>query len=1473
MEALFWKLTCHLQLRLAHVLDRKLQQPGHLDLHELPSICWVLKELSRYTYPSGVGRSQITSIKLIYHLNIAGNNISCSCTTAIARHIRKQPAITSFDISNNPELGVLGLVRLLEALPISIKKLSIRNTGLGISKEILGQLTRFTALSDVDISQNSGLSLLETKTLFESLPVTLKSLYICNMDLNGCRDVILEEYLSRFSGLTHLDISETSGFSDRDMSALLRSAPTSLKSFTMRNLNFNLEPMSMIESLQHFKSLEHLNLSDNHSKGESFDPIVDSCCRLFPGLQTLILSNIPSLYSLPDSLLDLKSLNSIVVDGCEHLEYPPPRIWKQGFLKIKDYLARAQKAEPLKKCKVVFLGNGRSGKTSLLRALAKLPFNDDEASTQGVSVTHDFSEKLQPDFIRKCAGAPDLHFWDFAGQLEYSAAHEFFMSNRQAVYVIIFSAVDDREAQVHQVTYWLRTVLTRDVSCVRIVIVGTKIDKIKGDLSQELKDIERLMQRSVTFIVQKVAPFCKWSVLVKFVTSVSSHPEFEKRRVSLKGHIFDLSMDIFKGKHRMLRFPIEYKDIVEDVKQMRQKLNLLKMIPIFELSDPAIVTREYKHLHDAHTNSMKQEALKILGDVGDVIYYEINDSPWICLQPQLIGSVIAVFADPCRLVKPLSSRQEIFSLLDEFSSDQATRQKLFDFLVALKIVIQASDQCADELYLIPLAFKGRPAFWSEVVDIKEVRALRGIRFSSQRMVSVASFVRVMSSMCSHPRQMWGCAFFHRLNDTTSVFVRLAESRSVVDCVVIGSPGELSNQQIDSHLQSIAIQLGCDSRLHTFLCPQCCQSDIFMRSGHAHAFHFASSEAKTLNTQCLLNCSSYHSPSLEGVKHGVSVTMASTAETLLTDDALRSQLPWVEVITGVGILMCRDKNIGLTTTFSSSASDGIGRHFKSGDSIYHADISATPVEEVAESSLEPPAMLEFRGKLLPNSFFVLTRQLEEGDVLDDESLRRLLDVISDGDGPVEDVNVRALRRTNGFDEIVEQLNVKTRYNVFDTLCGSQIDMILSLSRAFIVQNTVYLDLGVMSVTAASPHCLQKNDHVFLSVSKSNGGCVLCRVTDVVSDIEFKVLRADHNDQPIQGWDNDQPIPHCVGAKMMPCESSFGPNDNVLVIYKLQAGNRKPKFDLFPGRSEGLALAEITPADCFNSTVAACWRDIENHWELMLGTEFKNYEMTRVTMFLNRSREELLFRELHDLKASAVLRSGKIDMHVASDATPVDIERRRQLQDQTMGHFKEFSEKFGLFPKEKNKDVNLSVAWWGKSPSAYFSNAQHGFVDLPSQLKLDQGYFGDGFYLTQYPRYSDYYTSGGNLSSRKMQNGHIMLCYVALGKPYPVTQDPFDPPKFQGPPSSSSLYGKRCGPQCGGAGSHDCHYASVKWHSDAKQFYPCPLRQQPDFDEIGVFHFPSFYAPTLTIVDSFIQSQSYSSRGICFLSAPAKDVAMA
>ena len=166
---------------------------------------------------------------------------------------------------------------------------------------------------------------------------------------------------------------------------------------------------------------------------------------------------------------------------------------------------------------------------------------------------------------------------------------------------------------------------------------------------------------------------------------------------------------------------------------------------------------------------------------------------------------------------------------------------------------------------------------------------------------------------------------------------------------------------------------------------------------------------------------------------------------------------------------------------------------------------------------------------------------------------------------------------------------------------------------------------------------------------------------------------------------------------------------------------------------------------------------------------------------------------------------------------------------MGHFKEFSQKFSLLPSSENKGVNLSVAWWGKSPAAYHTTAITGFWNLPSHVKIDPGYFGDGFYLTRYPRYSDYYLNGLSMSKRTIDKGDILMCYTALGRPYPVTEDPSKP---------CSLLGKPCSPHspCHNQGSnaHDSHYVTVKLHPVANQFYPCPERQVPDFDEIVVFN---------------------------------------
>jgi hypothetical protein len=201
---------------------------------------------------------------------------------------------------------------------------------------------------------------------------------------------------------------------------------------------------------ENFPSLTSLDVGDNDALNN-----VPAEIKLLTQLTTLSVHNCSNLVSLPDELLKLQpSLNHIFTAGCPSLTFPPQRVCNDGLASIFKFLKEAQHAEPLKRVKVLFLGNGRSGKTSLLRALAKQPLQPGDAgpdSTVGVSVDT-LQQQLKPSFIGKMLERlPEITYWDFAGQLEYSAAHDFFLSSCQAVYVIIFSVMDDRDSQMHQV--------------------------------------------------------------------------------------------------------------------------------------------------------------------------------------------------------------------------------------------------------------------------------------------------------------------------------------------------------------------------------------------------------------------------------------------------------------------------------------------------------------------------------------------------------------------------------------------------------------------------------------------------------------------------------------------------------------------------------------------------------------------------------------------------------------------------------------------------------------------------------------------------------------------------------------------------------------------------------------------------------------------------------------------------------------
>ena len=993
---------------------------------------------------------------------------------------------------------------------------------------------------------------------------------------------------------------------------------------------------------------------------------------------------------------------------------------------------------------------------------------------------------------------------------------------------------------------------------VRFFIVGTKVDQIPGSWDDVLKRLLVIKGDMRSVVTSCCGPSALDKTSFLFVTAMGSHPHYARLRKELKGRLKLACKSIFEGDAQLLktlRFPNEYNKFREAIRKLPQ---LRPGLPILDLESVNGV--EYGMLVGSHTNAQSLQALSVLHDVGEIIFCRLSDGKGgskacLCWEPQVIADVIAMFADPedgQPILRGRASRGNLQDILMQYlqkerSSEEKLRgdsNLLFEFLSALRVFTRVERPVADEAarvpdsslddqsvqFMVPSSLQGRPSFWREVFDpyVFAFSCIRGVRyFCMDSMITVAAFVRAMTHMCSDPTCMWGCAFSFPLSNGGLMFVRLSESRDFVDVVVLGnSLSQLVGESVESNMQKISTLLRCSSSNTLPLCPHCCASDMFARSGAVHAFFREQLALLSSVDQQELVDDDVRSPALSHGLRGLaldeSVVSGSSAHSVgrIKSGGGAGCSPTINCsryhqVSESSVLM--GHNVGsvggaaMPVSFPEAS-------VTNRDALGWVTLSTTGLAETATAEAE----------VMPNSFFSLTQQLNEGDMVSSASLAVIHDSLQSG---AKNCRVRRCDPATSF--AWSDVDVRLEYGVGDAIGRAVIEMILSCSGTVEVSSFL---ASSGAVTTKRPHCLSCGDEVLLSVAVDSDGTkvegVLCVVTEVVKDDQLILTRK----QPGRAAQ----LPLAANVSIMPVRARFTPLDNVLVVYKRPNAANK-KFDVFPGPSNGLSVLRLFPIDCSRSTQAAeCWRDVEDNWAIMLGNEFRNYEITGITLFRCEERERLFLDEVNHLKRIAPHRPHP-DFSCATDKSGAEREQRSALQQQVMGHFSDFSQKFSLLPNAESKDVNLCVAWWGKWPAVYYGAAQNGFWNLPSHLKIDPGYFGEGFYLTRYPRYSDYYVNGFSLSKRmKEDRGSILMCYAALGRPYPVTQDPFAPPLYtKGDPSASSPCGKSCGAVCGfsssgGIDTHDCHYVTVKMHPGAGQYFPCPARQQPDFDEIVVFN---------------------------------------
>lgn len=146
------------------------------------------------------------------------------------------------------------------------------------------------------------------------------------------------------------------------------------------------------------------------------------------------------------------------------------REWTQSPRGITPPPEPAKKS-PLNEGKLILVGRGGVGKTSLVRRLVHKDFRNDEPETQGISITRWPLDYGDDHFL--------LRVWDFGGQEIMHATHQFFLTER-SLYILVINGREGVEDL--DVNYWLKLIETFGGAS-PVIVVQNRITQHPFDLN------------------------------------------------------------------------------------------------------------------------------------------------------------------------------------------------------------------------------------------------------------------------------------------------------------------------------------------------------------------------------------------------------------------------------------------------------------------------------------------------------------------------------------------------------------------------------------------------------------------------------------------------------------------------------------------------------------------------------------------------------------------------------------------------------------------------------------------------------------------------------------------------------------------------------------------------------------------------------------------------------------------------------
>ncbi|WP_413173506.1 COR domain-containing protein [Anabaena azotica] len=365
------------------------------------------------------------------------------------------------------------LTQVLEALAklTNLTRLNLSNNQITEIPEALAKLTNLTRL---DLSGNQ----------ITEIPEALAKLTnLTWLDLSGNQITKIPEALAKLTNLTWLNLSNNQinkipealakltnlswlNLSNNQINEIPE-AITKLTNLTWLYLNSN-QITQIPEAIAKLTDLTLLDLS-----GNQITQIREAIAHLTNLTQIDLRNN--QITQIPEAIAYLTNLTQIDLRNNQITQIPLEILNTNDAKEIFNYLRQIRTSEtrPLHEAKLLLIGQGSVGKTSLIERLIRNQYDKNQSQTDGLNV-ETWNVPVDSKDIR-------LNVWDFGGQEIYHATHQFFLTKR-SLYLLVCNCRTSEEE--NRIEYWLKLIESFGGQS-PVIIVGNKKDEQPLDINRK----------------------------------------------------------------------------------------------------------------------------------------------------------------------------------------------------------------------------------------------------------------------------------------------------------------------------------------------------------------------------------------------------------------------------------------------------------------------------------------------------------------------------------------------------------------------------------------------------------------------------------------------------------------------------------------------------------------------------------------------------------------------------------------------------------------------------------------------------------------------------------------------------------------------------------------------------------------------------------------------------------------------------